>query len=381
MSAKDIFEATLIELSKHKVPSLTLRDFNYLFNKAINQYINKVYNRYDINQQTTDDMRVLKASVVLSPSNDFTNIDSLYNIRGVNASDRKGKQDSNKQYQYEESYEFNQSKRISNLYGATYEVTLPSDYLHMLNCVCVFQLQKNWQCYDAGSIVQFGATRLTADSWSTIINDFYNRPLPWRPYYYLHNVNTSPNYPYNPYKEDTDGGLGSGTDILEKKKSDTENEYYDQPSTLAEKLAFYGNFEKADGSITNRRVKQEDSKYLLETSLRNSQKVGGARFGNASQVRMEIRCGKDNSVFELTDVIIDYIKAPQFIRLTQEQVDLIEDTSQMMEFPDYVCQEIINELVHLVMENTADPRLPSHMPVTTSIASGVQQQAAAQSAE
>jgi len=30
------------------------------------------------------------------------------------------------------------------------------------------------------------------------------------------------------------------------------------------------------------------------------------------------------------------------------------DTSQIMEFPDYVCQEIINELVHILMENSTD---------------------------
>jgi hypothetical protein len=44
-----------------------------------------------------------------------------------------------------------------------------------------------------------------------------------------------------------------------------------------------------------------------------------------------------------------------------------------MEFPDYVCQEIINELVHLVMENTADPRLQTHIPVTQSIVNPTQQ--------
>ena len=65
----------------------------------------------------------------------------------------------------------------------------------------------------------------------------------------------------------------------------------------------------------------------------------------------------DDTLFTLEKVFVDYIKNPQHIRLTQEQVNLTEDTSQIMEFPDYVCQEIINELVHLVMENTADPRL------------------------
>lgn len=54
-------------------------------------------------------------------------------------------------------------------------------------------------------------------------------------------------------------------------------------------------------------------------------------------------------------------------------MDLTEDTSQVMEFPDYVCQEIINELVLLIMENTGDPRLQSHNSVTTTIAQPAQQ--------
>ena len=66
-------------------------------------------------------------------------------------------------------------------------------------------------------------------------------------------------------------------------------------------------------------------------------------------------------MFQLVEVQVDYVKCPQFIRLTQEQIDLTEDTSQIMEFPDYVNQEIINELVNLVMERTSDPRLGNHM--------------------
>ena len=46
---------------------------------------------------------------------------------------------------------------------------------------------------------------------------------------------------------------------------------------------------------------------------------------------MEIRYGKDNSLFELEKVFIDYIKTPQYIRLTQEEFDLVEDTSQVLE--------------------------------------------------
>ena len=64
---------------------------------------------------------------------------------------------------------------------------------------------------------------------------------------------------------------------------------------------------------------------------------------------------------KLQYIWVDYLKAPQHIRLTQEQIDLTQDTSQIMEFPDYVCQEIINELVMIVMENSSDPRTQTHI--------------------
>ena len=68
MTARQLFEYALIELNKVQAPSLLLEDYNYFINKAVNQYINKVYNLYEINQQKSDDLRVLKASAVLTPS-------------------------------------------------------------------------------------------------------------------------------------------------------------------------------------------------------------------------------------------------------------------------------------------------------------------------
>lgn len=102
------------------------------------------------------------------------------------------------------------------------------------------------------------------------------------------------------------------------------------------------------------------------------EKLGEHRYGNTSRVRMEIRYGKDDSVYELKKVHVDYLKAPQYIRLTQDQVDRDVDTSQILEFPDYVCQEIINELVHLLLENVSDGRLQTHIPVSQSIANPAQ---------
>ncbi len=372
MTARQVWEGMLTELSKVNAPSMLLQDFNYFFNKAINQYINKRYNIYDISQQTTDDLRVLKATTVLKPEQ-ISNT-----ISGVNTSDWKAGN--------------------ASLFGATYEVYLPLDYLHMLNCICVYKLNKRFKCYNAGDYVQFAAKRLTADSWSIVVNDYYNRPLPERPYYYIHNVNQSTDLPTNPVEDvsiltRTLKGTDSAKDYTNSNSIKTYVRKYKEPQgggeqtvTNLEDQYELQTFKEAHPTwiVTEtaevKNTTEGQSNLPRTISLKNIQnkstveKESGVRYGNPSSVRCEIRYGKDNSVFELQSVVIDYIKAPQTIRLTQEQVDLTVDTSQIMEFPDYVCQEIINELTMLVMENTADPRLQTNTVVTQSIANPAQQQ-------
>lgn len=280
MTARQVYEGTLIEMNKVQAPSLLLEDFNYLFNKAIYQYINKRYNIYDINQQTTDDIRVLKATAIL-PATKAKGYGTVTSGQVIAA---------------------------NSLYGGTYEVDLPSDYLHILNCVCNFKVKKQFKCYDANTYVQFAAVRLTADAWSQVINNFYMRPMYKRPYFYVHNVNTNATNPTYPYVADTD----KGTDI----KSATYTE-------ATKTTTVTGGLPKT--------IK------IGDTPVSNVERAGQIRYGNVSSVRMEIRYGKDDSLFTLENVYVDYLKTPQTIRLTQEQLDLTEDTSQMMEFPDYVC--------------------------------------------
>lgn len=306
MTAKQVYHATLVELNKVSTPNFLLEDFNYYINKAIYQYINKRYNIYDINQQTTDDIRVLKATAVLTPK-------LVANSYGS-------------------------GEGISSLYGNMYEVTLPPDYLHCLNCICNFKVLKTYECYDKDDYVQFGARRLTSDLWTSVIRNFYLSPSYRNPYYFIHNVNTSDKVPTNPVTKVSDG-----SDL-----------------TL-------DNSKGTDGELPTQITIGEEKTSLIE-------KPAGCRVANSSQVRLEIRYGKDNTVFQLTNVFVDYIKAPQRIRLTQTQYDLVEDTSQVLEFPDYACQEIINELVKLLLENASDPRLQTNLAVNQTIAQPTQQQ-------
>lgn len=199
MTARQVFESTLIELSKVQAPALKLYEFNYLFNKAINQYINKVYNHYDLNQQTTDDLRVLKSTAYLTPVKYNKDNSALHNST-ANAG----------------SYLSRAHSSIQSLHGATYEVALPLDYLHLLNCICVFYVAKQKDCWDAGSYIEIPATRLAADTWAQIITDIYNRPSPMRPYYYIHNQNSSTRndvLPTNPITGISELGIPTGADM------------------------------------------------------------------------------------------------------------------------------------------------------------------------
>lgn len=378
MTARQVFEATLIELSKIQAPSLKLYEFNYLFNKAINQYINKVYNVYDINQQTTDDLRVLKAATFLTPhkvelagrTGESQKDSAIQNIKAVT-----GNQDPPEEgYTGQASSYLSKAHRsIQSLHGATYEVYMPIDYLHMLNCVCIYYVAKQKDCWDAGSYIEIPAIRLTADSWSQIITDIYNRPSPMRPYYYIHNLNQQQVLPTDPRTKVTTGtGLEEvGIDMngIYQVTSASGGEWEDNDIDAG---TTGGTNIETQNSNFQRTFKLKTTKGEQQVSL--VEKPIALRAGNTSNVRCEIRYGKDDSLFQLVEVQIDYVKCPQFIRLTQEQIDLTEDTSQIMEFPDYVNQEIINELVHLVMERVNDPRLGNNIQMTQSIARPTGQQ-------
>lgn len=378
MTARQVFEATLIELSKIQAPSLKLYEFNYLFNKAINQYINKVYNVYDINQQTTDDLRVLKATTFLTPykvelagrKSNAAKDSAIQNTSAVT-----GNQDSPEGgYTGQASSYLSKAHRsIQSLHGATYEVYMPIDYLHMLNCVCIYYVAKQKDCWDAGSYIEIPATRLTADSWSQIITDIYNRPSPMRPYYYIHNLNQQQVLPTDP-RTSVETGTG-----LEEVGIDMNGIYQVTHADGGE----WENNDINSGTAGGTDIEKQNSNFQRtfklnvdgkDTQVSLVEKPIALRAGNTSNVRCEIRYGKDDSLFQLVEVQIDYVKCPQFIRLTQEQIDLTEDTSQIMEFPDYVNQEIINELVHLVMERVNDPRLGNNIQMTQSIARPTGQQ-------
>ena len=298
MTVREVYQALLIELNKEQAPSMLLADFNYFCNKAIQQYLNKQYNMYDVNQQTSDNLRVLSTTAKLTPEFD------------------------------------------SDFYGEKIAVIeLPLDYFHLLNCICSYKYTKPNKCNQGGS-VQYSAKRLTSDMWSQVQRNYYNRPTYKRPYYFIHNVNTSTN------------------DQLPTDKYSSERE----ESVIK------------DGQIVQELIVGPSRTITIGGKQKSLiTKEAANRYGNVQPIRVEIRYGSMPANLELDAIYVDYLKTPQYDELTQDQLDLVEDTSQLLECPDYVCYEIVGELVKLFMENASDPRLQTNIPINQTIASPIQQ--------
>lgn len=155
MTVRELYNNVLVELNKVQAPSLLLEDFVYLVNKAVQKYINKRYNFFEMNQQLTDDLRVLlKSSEALETSKDKDDVDIISNIDGAP--------------QYD----------------------LPEDYMHILNCICKFEKTSNSKCstntekqYEA-----IPASKLDTASWPHTIENYYMKPSRKRPYYYIINI-------------------------------------------------------------------------------------------------------------------------------------------------------------------------------------------------
>lgn len=82
---------------------------------------------------------------------------------------------------------------------------------------------------------------------------------------------------------------------------------------------------------------------------------------------MEIRCGTNK--FYAPDVAyVDYLKVPQLINISWDDVNGVEDTTPQCEFPDAVAYEIINIFVKLLLENAGDQqRLQTHFAINQTV--------------
>lgn len=375
MTALQLFRNILLDLKKEDAPELLLEDFNVFINRGISQVYQKSYLNYETNGPTNinkEDLRVLSSKCTLTPTN-YSSNDKLY-------------------------------KNVRFVY-------LPDDYVNILNCIVEYNVKKKYRNYDVGDTWQIEATRLISDSRAKILNNYYTRPSYRQPYFYIINDAKDIVYPIQddptPVENSSSQTIidtfvlsastfsNTGTITFTINSSNTvftyastpiELEYqYDNLQSLSDaindlfgaKSKVIGNLLIIDKAYTTgiTAISTTDTNITISNSTKASdsslvEKEAGYRYGNRSRVKMEIRYGIDNSVFELSKLYIDYIRAPQHIVLTNAQVDMVDDTSQLLEFPDSVCYEIQREIVELVMEHDGNQRLATYPSITQTRVNG-----------
>ena len=257
MRLKEAYQNILIELRKHKSPSLHLEEYNYYIKKGIQEYANERYALYESTQQLSDDLQPLAVSATAT----------ITTIAGITTVTYTGG--------------FTESLVpvvIGKRYGSDlYKFKSPNNYWHMLGSHVTTSTLRNYRCFPAGHEDSVPSKRLSADIGVGIMNNSYLKPSNERVYHTF-----------------TDG-FGDNT----------------KPSLS----------------------------YL----------IGDIR----------------TSIIKTID--IDYLKEPTTDSLTVTQRDTPGDSSSIIEFPEYACNEIIKRVVKLILEASSDPRMQSHIPINKSI--------------
>jgi len=327
MKLKQAYEAILIELNKnYGTPDLLLEDFNHFINKGIYQWVQKRYNVYDTNQQTTDDVQVLKTSEALT-----INIVSDKTTKGnVNYFTRP---------------------------------LLPS-YFHMLNCFLEFSLADTYKCYPSGSIFMSPAKRLTSDQESTVLNNAWLRPSYRQPYYKVQSGGPITNTYISTtilitVTTPSAHGLSAGQSV-----------FLDFQTGAMSGVTPSKNRQYTVTSITNAMVFTiAGTGFIVQGTAANCYIPSSTKGSSVS-----VTYGKDETIFVLTKIHCDYVKYPTPITLTYAQLDSVSDTSPDLEFKEDICHEIIKEVVKLIALNTGNPLLQSYDAVNQSVpAQGGQQ--------
>ena len=148
-TARQAYIDILTELVKEETPVLYLEDYVYYYNKAISEYMKLRYEKFEVTQQLTDDLRSWKK--LYEATKTVINIDDI----GKKVTDAEGK------------------------------VVLIDPYRHLLNCIVntdTFRPDKH--CQGGGSTSgSYKARRMTSDMKAGMLGNEYLKPQFYRPYY------------------------------------------------------------------------------------------------------------------------------------------------------------------------------------------------------
>lgn len=384
MTVKEVYENILRELNKTNSPSLHLEDYNYFMNKAITEYINTRYNIYDTSQQTTDDLQVLTSTVNIK-----TKTGVLSGKVGKGAYDLFDGSSSIVGNQLILTLNSNVDSNIINPVYKNGQSNVGFTIERMSNVPDTPQLTVMFILVNTATSFTFKHTdRSVAVPGDMVLLGGADSILSYVPQDGSTSMYTGKTFLNESgiLIEVPFSGQGEKSAYIPKTtiKNNLPQTNFKLPVDYYHTLNCVVNFKVIKtylcypkGTIVPkaaRRMTADLSSGILDNAYmrpdyRRPYFYIQNQFGTGIP-ELEIRAGDYTAVFEIDSIDMDYLKIPQVITLTTTQRDSLNDTSQVMEFPNYVSQEIIKTATKLLLENSSDPRLQANAIINQSIPSG-----------
>jgi len=344
MTVREIYESVLVEINKENAPTFTVEEFNYLLNKAVLAFVNEKYNFYAANQQLSDDLRVLlKTSVhnVSSTPGDVTFNKTRSIFIEADGSDAI----------------------VSNVSDLVKGDTIKIGSGNAVVIATIMQDDTLFPYYKlTGTGITTGAqvgdpiylqtepAEPTDEYDSVYLSEGFNNDevldIELSTSDYLHVVSCRVVMQGHKYSVGADGTKYTNLTFPAKRLTFDMLNYIENNTYLrpARNRPYYQVFDNKDNIST--------VKYSTEDP--NSRDY-------QNRPKFKVYIGRSNKVLNPKQVSIDYIKMPAFVLL--DDLDLFsagEDSSQVLEFPDYLKNEIVRRVTDYLLEKTGNPRIQSH---------------------
>jgi len=389
MTIREVFEEYQIKANKKGVPSIYPDDFSKIFRYAVQNKVNKLFAKYETSNQLSDDLHNLHRHIIIDLYSDMPfPLNVKYND-GTPFVEFNGSQilPANGWGNF-----FEQSTDICTDTGDhIYETTFVENITSNLEFIVdgntthsnsfLYRIRPlnenndsievgtiiNLKTINGGSITVFSYTHCDGypngnyrfdlgDLDSLYINDSSN-------YFFKWNGTSFVLIKDKAYKE-----------IDELKMLIFSPENYMHILGMSNVVEAKNNpecekvFTKKFGVVkltSDREVSIESNAYLEPKANRPYYSVKN-RF-NSVYPNFEVHYRKTNEIelVRLIKIELLYLKEPNIYYLEDEDLDGIDNTEQL-EFQEYICQELVNEVTELILEQHSDQRMQSFKPLNES---------------
>lgn len=380
MTIRQAYEAAFINLNKKKAAALYLEDFLVLFKHAVQDHVNLLYALYETSQQLSDDLQNLHRHLIIDVSGATAFPDNVKNFDGTplvsmdyyGSMPQVGTQFYNQAQNGELTWIGDiRYTTISVLFGntrlysdasLTHNAYLDQIRANQIEQGTIVRVRHNasnkciklrdYRIVGTREKVQYSidlksATEVSScgDGLLLIWNGFN-----WEWYnelgYSFYNNKCILSSPTNYFHL-----LGLSTNYDFRKSLACEN--YLSKSAGVTKLT--SEKEVSIGQNSYLAVKSNRQYFLIKNKINSSY----------PNIEIQYRADNENNLVKLKSIELIYLKEPKLYSLSDAQLDGM-DTSDVIEFQEYICQELVEQVVKLVMENNSDARLQTFNAVNDS---------------